>query len=75
MAQQYYAAFGIDGGQYELVPCSSRDEARKLARDKLGPLLKSTDDDNVFACIYAGAPGAASLEGLEQVEELWRGGE
>jgi hypothetical protein len=75
MTLQYYAAFGIERGQYELVPCSSLDEARKLARDKLGPLLKSTDDDNVFSCVYSGAPGATSLEALEQVEELWRGGD
>ncbi len=73
MTVQYYAAFGIEDGAYELVACSSQDEARNLARDRLGPLLKSTDEE-VFSCVYAGPPGAKSLDVLEQVEELWRGG-
>jgi hypothetical protein len=69
---QYYAAFGLEGGAYELIPCADRDEARNLARDRLGPLLKSTEDE-VFSCVYAGPPGATTLDALEQVEELWRG--
>lgn len=71
MDVQYYAAYGIESGDYELVPCASQDEARKIARDKLGPLLKSTDED-VFSCVYCGPPGAQSIDALEQVEELWR---
>ncbi len=74
MTVQFYAAYGIEGGKYELIPCVSRDEARKIARDKLGPLLKSTDDE-VFSCVYSGPPGASALDVLEQVEELWRGGD
>ena len=73
MTVQYYAAFGVEGGNYELVPCTTRDEARKIARDKLGPLLKSTDEE-VFSCVYSGPQDARSLDALEQVEELWRGG-
>jgi len=73
MTVQYYAAYGIEGGAYELVPCTSQDDARKLARDKLGPLLKSTDEE-VFSCVYSGPQDASSLDALEQVEELWRGG-
>lgn len=74
MTIQYYAAYGIEGGAFDLVPCRSLDAARKLARDKLGPLLKSTDEE-VFSGVYAGPPGANSLDKLEQVEELWRGGD
>lgn len=74
MTLQYYAGFGIEGGAFELIPCATRDEARKIARDRLGPLLKSTDDDVVFSCVYSGPPGANTMEGLEELEELWRGG-
>ena len=73
MSVTYYAAYGIEGGKYELVPCESRDAARRIARDRLGPLLKSTDED-VFSCVYGGPAGATSLENLEALEELWRGG-
>jgi hypothetical protein len=73
MTVQYYAAFGVEGGSYELIPCSNQDEARNLARDRLGPLLKSTEEE-VFSCVYAGPSGAKSLSVLQQVEELWRGG-
>lgn len=72
MTPTYYAAYGIEGEHVELVACESRDAARKIARDKLGPLLKSTDAE-VFSCVYAGPPGATTLDGLEEVEELWRG--
>jgi hypothetical protein len=73
MSVTYYAAYGIEGGTYDLVPCDSRDEARRIARDRLGPLLKSTDED-VFSCVYSGPAGATRLDGLEELEELWRGG-
>jgi hypothetical protein len=74
MTTQYYAGFGIQGGPYELIPCATRDEARKIARDRLGPLLKSTDDDVAFSCVYSGPAGAKVIDGLEELEELWRGG-
>ncbi len=67
MALQYY------GGAYELIACASQDEAGNIARDRLGPLLKSTDEE-VFSCVYAGPPGAKAIDTLEQIEELWRGG-
>lgn len=73
MTVQFYAAYGLEGGAYELIPCESRDEARKIARDKLGRLLKSTDDE-VFSCVYSGPPDARAVDTLEEIEELWRGG-
>ena len=62
MSVTYYAAYGIEGGSYELVPCASRDEARRIARDRLGPLLKSTDDE-VF--LHLCRPGGS--------DEFWTG--